>query len=236
MNAREALIHDLRAPLQLIAGCAEMLEMELGENARAGEYVRLLSESAAEMRAMLESALENGRAEAQSSAESVELVRRTREICARYRLNAARRGVRLTFSASAAAVPMRLDTGKYARILANLLSNALKYTPPGGHIAISLAAEEACVRVAVADDGCGIEPEALAALRARLAGEGEEPGKTLGHTRLGLINVHRRIQALYGEDCGVQIESTPGEGTGVTVRIRLLDKTKNYWTKQMHAR
>ena len=80
MNAREALIHDLRAPLQLIAGCAEMLEMELGENARAGEYVRLLSESAAEMRAMLESALENGRAEARSSAESVELVRRTREM------------------------------------------------------------------------------------------------------------------------------------------------------------
>lgn len=208
MNAREALIHDLRAPLQLIAGCAEMLEMELGENARAGEYVRLLSESAAEMRAMLESALENGRAEARSCAESVELVRRTREICARYRLNAARRGVRLTFSASDAAVPMRLDTGKYARILANLLSNALKYTPSGGHIAISLAAEEACVRVAVADDGCGIEPERLARIFL--------PGETDSGYGLGLAIARDYAKRLRG---ALEAASIPGKGSVFTLTL-----------------
>ena len=156
----------------------------------------------------LADALENGRAEARSCAESVELVRRTREICARYRLNAARRGVRLTFSASDAAVPMRLDTGKYARILANLLSNALKYTPSGGHIAISLAAEEACVRVAVADDGCGIEPERLARIFL--------PGETDSGYGLGLAIARDYAKRLRG---ALEAASIPGKGSVFTLTL-----------------
>lgn len=210
MNASEALIHDLRAPLQLIAGYAEMLEMEFAGNARAGEYVRLLAESAAEMRAMLENALESDRTEARACAESVDLVRHTREICARYRLSAARRGVRLTLSTNTAALPMQLEPEKYARILANLLSNALKYTPSGGRVAISLIAEESSVRVAVADDGCGIEPERLAHIF--------NPGETDCGYGLGLAIARDYAKRMCG---ALEAVSVPGKGSAFTLTLPL---------------
>ncbi|MGI6653688.1 MAG: sensor histidine kinase [Christensenellales bacterium] len=109
-------------------------------------------------------------------------------------------------------------------LMENCCEHGLKnQLPPNISIIGRVEGEFGVLRVR--DDGCGIKPEALAMLRARLARDDVEPERTLGYTRLGLINVHRRVRALYGEDCGLSIESAPGEGTIVTVRARLLDKT-----------
>lgn len=69
--------------------------------------------------------------------------------------------------------------------------------------------------VVVCDDGPGIPPDRLAQLQSWLA----EANPMERDAHIGLINVHRRIQHVFGEAYGLQVES--GEGKGVTVRIRL---------------
>ena len=163
MNTKNAeLMHDLRMPLQLMVSCAQLLELEVGENDRAQEYIHLLMKNALEMQRMLSGALEQQRPEA-GPARFVrsDLVARTWETFHRCRLYADRRNVRIDFFANTNRLEMALDEEKYDRILLNLLSNALKFTPEGGYVRITVRALNDIAEVEVADNGCGIEPDRL---------------------------------------------------------------------------
>ena len=70
----------------------------------------------------------------------VDLISRTWEICARCQLYAGRKDIRLGFHANADRLELALDEEKYTRILMNLLSNALKFTPEGGRVRVQVRA------------------------------------------------------------------------------------------------
>src|SRR5262249_44444751 len=53
------------------------------------------------------------------------------------------------------------DSGRLAQVVTNLLNNAAKYTPPGGHVTVSAGARDDCIALEVADDGVGIAPDLL---------------------------------------------------------------------------
>lgn len=73
------------------------------------------------------------------------------------------------------------------------------------------------VRIVVKDNGAGIEPRRLAELRGML---GTSSGVQQGEERsIGLVNVHERLQASYGEQYGLEVNSKAGEGTEVTLRL-----------------
>ena len=87
------LVHDLRIPLQLISGCAQLLEQELGQNARARGYVETLLGSVGQMQRMLSGAMERRRPEAGAVRWTrSDVVSRTWEVFSRCRLYAAPRG------------------------------------------------------------------------------------------------------------------------------------------------
>jgi two-component system sensor histidine kinase YesM len=81
-----------------------------------------------------------------------------------------------------------------------------------GHIVLSaaLAGHELCI--AVADDGEGMERDKLELVRGSLAAEGEDGDS-------GMRNVHRRIRIFYGEPWGLTVDSAPGRGTRVEIRL-----------------
>ena len=156
------LVHDLRLSLQTITSCAQLLETEVEQNERARDYVRMLLGSAAEMSRMLTAELERRRPEAGAVRWTrSDLVSRTWEIFTRYRLYAERKGIALSFHANIDRLPLALDEEKYGRILSNLMSNALRYTPAGGHVRLQVRALGDAAEVDVRDDGCGIAPERL---------------------------------------------------------------------------
>ena len=72
-----------------------------------------------------------------------------------------------------------------------------------------------CKYVQVDDDGVGIAAENLSRI---LDDFPEKKGDGLG---IGLVNIHRRIQRFYGESCGLQVKSSQGKGTRVTMRLPL---------------
>ena len=156
------LLHDLRMPLQVMVSCAQLLEDEVGENQRARGYVELLLGSAAEMQKMLSGAMETQRCDTRElRLVRSNLVVKTWEICARCRLYAERKGVLLSFHANTDQLEMALDEEKYARILLNLLSNAIRFTAEGGEIRVAVTAMGDRVEVSVTDEGSGIAPERL---------------------------------------------------------------------------
>ncbi len=97
----------------------------------------------------------------------------------------------------------------------NLMSNALKFTEPGGTVRVSLSAEDHVAVVRVADTGCGMTPEVGRHIFEKFY-QGDTSHATEGNG-LGLALVKRVVDILQGE---IGVESLPGRGTTFTVKIR----------------
>jgi len=102
----------------------------------------------------------------------------------------------------------------YERILFNLISNAVKFTPEGGTVAISVVVEGETLRLSVRDSGVGISADDQDRLFRRFAQlEGASTRRFEG-TGLGLALVKEFTELLGGS---VGVESTPGKGSTFTV-------------------
>ena len=112
------------------------------------------------------------------------------------------------------------DTPIPRMVLQPLLENAINHgyskTDRGGSVRLTARrGGDGTVLIRVRDDGCGISPQALEALRAQIGDleHQEEDGS------IGLRNVHRRLRRTYGEGFGLELESVEGAYTEVTLRI-----------------
>ncbi len=125
-------------------------------------------------------------------------------------LERARFGGRLTVNLRVA--PGALSVTVPALVLQPIVENAVRHglEPAGcGQLSITIAERHGEASVCVEDDGVGAEP---AVLRNMLAGAGDHDG-------VGLHNVDERLRALFGDGHGLQIDTYPGRGTKVTMRI-----------------
>ena len=107
-----------------------------------------------------------------------------------------------------------VDAQRLEQILSNLVSNAVRYTPPGGLVAVEVVAEPEHVRLQVRDTGGGIAPDELQRVFERFY-----RGRTddvRGGTGLGLALVKQLTEAMGGS---VEVGSTPGEGSCFSVRF-----------------
>jgi CheY-like chemotaxis protein len=110
------------------------------------------------------------------------------------------------------------DETRLLQIVVNIVDNAIKYTPPGGHIAMRLGREEDSAVLTVQDDGPGIAPDLLPHV-FDLFTQGERPlDRAQGGLGLGL-NIARRLAELHGGS--IEAHSVPGRGARFTVRLPL---------------
>ena len=103
-------------------------------------------------------------------------------------------------------------------IVENSVSHGIKEKGGPGAITIQVRHRDNRLFIQVSDDGAGIPPDKLTALRARVATEGDEPLTS----SIGLYNIYHRIQLFYGTEYGMEIESEEGKGTCVTLTLPLL--------------
>lgn len=144
-----------------------------------------------------------------------DLVSLCREICSGAAYLARQQGQELTFSAPEPYHIVAFHEAGMERVLLNLLSNAMKFTPSGGQIRVELVPADDVVELTVRDTGCGIPQELLPTIfdRFRHVERADPVPYGLG---LGLPICHRIISAHEGE---IFITSSLGQGTLVTVRI-----------------
>ena len=123
-------------------------------------------------------------------------------------------------------------------IVENAIYHGIKERRGPGHISIEVTEEKGDLFLTVRDNGVGIPPDRLAAIRQKLSGIGKESG--VGETEsylpgstgsgYGILNVQARIRLTYGQDYGLHIDSEPGIGTTVIVRHPIVRDTYNTHT------
>lgn len=109
------------------------------------------------------------------------------------------------------------DHTRLAQIVANLLNNAAKYTPPGGTVSLTAAALDGMVEVKVTDTGVGIPPEMQSKIFEIFAQVEDHLGKAQGGLGIGLALV-KQLVTLHGGT--IEVESA-GEGMGSSFTLRL---------------
>jgi len=112
-------------------------------------------------------------------------------------------------------VRIRSDAELLSLVWNNLISNAVKFTPEGGTIGVSLKTEGNLVIVSVSDTGCGIRPEVGAHIFEKFY-QGDTSHATQGNG-LGLALVKRVVDILNGE---ISVQSIYGQGSTFTVKFR----------------
>ncbi len=212
--------HELRTPLNAIIGFSEVLAERLfGDvNDKQAEYLADIVASGRHLLALINdildlSKIEAGRMELDLS--DFALAAAVGNTLALVRERAQRRGIALASDVDPAIGTIRADERKVKQVLLNLLSNALKFTPEGGSIAVRAAAAGGMVAVAVSDTGVGIAPEDQAAVFEEFRQVGAAARKVEG-TGLGLA-ITRRFVELHGGT--IRVESEPGKGSTFTFTL-----------------
>jgi len=108
------------------------------------------------------------------------------------------------------------DASALDQVLDNLLSNALKFTPPGGHILLSVHPGIDKVECRIQDDGPGFTAEDRARMFRRYVRLSARPTGGEPSSGLGLSIVLKLVQAMRGE---LECESIPGRGATLIVRL-----------------
>jgi PAS domain S-box-containing protein len=215
--------HELRTPLNAIIGLSEMISSEVMgpvANARYADYVRDIHRAGRHLLDLVTDVLDTSRIEVGGyrlvlgPLQAKDVIGETHRIVAPL---AAERGVRLEHAIGADLPPLRGDRRAVKQILINVMSNAVKYTPPGGSIVVRAEADAAFVAIIVADTGTGIRPEDLQHVIEPFyrAGDVYTSGAA-GGAGLGLSIANGLVQA-HGGSLG--IASKVGEGTTVTLRF-----------------
>jgi signal transduction histidine kinase len=221
-GALGAVAHDLRSPLQAVLGFTEfLLDEDLDDHQR--ELVERIARSADQMTDLTEELLATlavgGGALDRAPVDLDALVD---DLVARYLLLGTGRDVAVRRSAEPdeeAARPRGRalvlgDRSRLERVLENLVSNAVKFSPDGGTVLIAVETTEDDVVVSVTDEGPGIAPEDQEAVFLpfhRTSGSASVPGIGLG------LSIVRQLVERHGGT--VHLASTPGQGATFTVRL-----------------
>jgi cell cycle sensor histidine kinase DivJ len=219
--------HELRTPLNAIIGFSEVLGGEgavsLGPD-QAREYAGIIGASGHHLLGVVNTLLDMSRIQSGNfdyAPETFDIAALVQTCCDLMRLKAEAAGITLATSVSGP-VEITADPGACRQILINLVSNAVKFTPRGGRVDLSLRRGADSLDLVVADTGIGIGADDLPKLGTPFfqAGNG---GYKRPHEGTGLgLSV---VQGLVGIHGGAMlIESAPQAGTAVTVTLPLASR------------
>jgi signal transduction histidine kinase len=199
---REALVHlmvhDLRSPLGSVLAALDMLAEALGPSAKDAELVQLARVSAQRQLALIDAILDVSRieqGEVPLARRRVALTELVTEVVRLSAPNAAVKGVELRAEAPQDVPEVSIDRDLIARVLENLVANAIRFSPAGGDVRVRVEPHgHAGVRVSVSDGGPGVSPDVLPRLFEKFAA-----GSHRGHgSGLGLAFCRLAVEAHGG--------------------------------------
>ena len=203
--------HDLRTPLTMIVGYAEMMRDVEGEN--TPENVQVIIDEATRLSGLVNDLLEISRIQGGVSKredEQFSLADLAEETVARYRRLKENSGFVFDFETNAAALTVLADRQKISQVICNLMNNAINYSAEDRRILVRVTEKDGWLRLAVVDHGIGIAPEDIEHVWHRYYRADKKHRRSVAGSGLGLSIVREVLelhQARYG------VISTLGEGS-----------------------
>ena len=211
--------HEFRTPLSVVLASADILERYFDrlEPDQRREHLKDIQESALGMARQMENVLAFGRLEAnrlQFNPSPTDLIAFCTNLIQQTQTATDRRApIHLSYPSTFPIVPV--DAALMGHALSNLLSNAVKYSSPGTRVDCHLEVDGPWIAVRVRDRGIGIPPQDIPHLFMPFQRGSNVAG--VAGTGMGLTIVKRCVELHQGE---IQIDSSEGQGTTVTVRWR----------------
>ena len=212
--------HELRSPLAAIRSCLSVAldDLPTGTDSHAVELISRAERRSRSLLDMVTDLLKFSRMREgvplTYDREPVNLAHLAESVIESFAERAREKDITLTRDIK----PVRLAGSEDAlqELLANLIGNAIKYTPSGGSVTVSTCPDGDSVVLVVSDSGIGIEPEALGGIFEEFSRT--ERGRTYDPTGTGMgLAIVKRVVDLHGGT--IHLESEPDKGSTVTVRL-----------------
>jgi signal transduction histidine kinase len=205
------MAHEIRNPLNSIAGFAQLLQMKVEEADQRRKYVDIIVHESFRIDALISDILDFAH-QKKTAISDIDFGALAGKVVSAKLDQAGRKGVRLETRIEPGLPSFRGDSVRLERVLLNLVNNALDATGSGGQVTLAAAPVNISgvpgIELTVADTGCGIAPENLENIfkpffTTKQAGTG-----------LGLAIIQKIVEEHEGV---VSVASTPGEGTAFTL-------------------
>ena len=209
--------HELKTPLAVMGNYATMLQRPGITGQERTEYAKAISESARRLGQLITNILKLNKLENQQifpQKQEYDLGEQLCECMLQFEDAWEKKALNIETDMEED-VRIRSDSELLSLVWNNLISNAVKFTPPGGTIGIRLKTEGDLVSVSVSDTGCGIKPEVGQHIFEKFY-QGDTSHATQGNG-LGLALVKRVVDILNGE---IGVQSVYGQGSTFTVKFR----------------
>lgn len=216
-------VHDMKNPLSVILGYAELLE-ELDVPDEQKELLALalegINSATGKMRQLVADMLDFARLDTgvDLALAPVPLGEFLTDCVGSFTLPAAQKGITLTLELPEDELFVTIDAKRMEYVIANLVSNAIKYTPSGGAVVVAAARNHDLALISVADTGLGIPPEDLPHIFDAFYRVGADSHRQIEGTGLGLAIVKRLVEQHGGT---IDVTSEVGKGTCFEVKLPL---------------
>jgi two-component system sensor histidine kinase ChvG len=215
--------HEFKNPLASIRTATDMAleDVQPGERRR---FLGMIQKDVARMERLLSEAREISRIDADLDEEertSVHLDELLSALVESFRLRNADSGISFDLALADAHVTVEASADRLTQVFENLIDNAISFSPPTGHVAISLQRTGRTAEVTVADEGPGIPEEHKGRVFRRFFSYRPDEEAVSGHTGLGLALVRAIVESYGGS---ISAEERSGGGTKMVVSLPLAER------------
>ena len=219
--------HDIRTPMNAIIGFSDLLEKHIDEREKVLDYTEKIKSSSSFLLSLINYVLEIARIESGKAVlkeEVGDLQLLTNTLSDVFEPSVRQKQLTCTYHTDLVHPYVICDKTKVREILLNIISNAIKYTPEGGHIAVSIS-ETPCEQAGtgrytfrVQDDGIGMSEDYLPHIFEEFSREHTSTESKVVGTGLGLPIVKALVDRMHGT---IDVQSKIGCGTTMTVTLPL---------------
>jgi signal transduction histidine kinase len=212
------LAHDMRSPLNAVMGLSQLLELEGNLNGDQQLYIQKIHETVNRANQMIRELLDADHLEQQATVAftPTDLPLLVQDLLAEQRGAAQAKHIRLFWSSDLKQWQLHTAPDLLKRVVENLLTNAIKFSPNEKNIYISLTETPKEVSISVRDEGPGLTAEDHKRLFRKFQKLSARPTGGEASTGLGLAIVKTLTEKLHGQ---VQVQSKPGEGAEFVVTL-----------------
>lgn len=209
--------HEIKTPLSLIQGYADLLQTPGLSNEKRNEYIQLISQAIHKLNDLVENILRLNKVENKSIIHKEKFFLDEQLRCAIISFEEKIEEKNISLEADLDEVVIKSDRASLELVWNNILSNAIKFTPFGGTVSVKLKEKNEYIVATISDNGCGMDEETQKRIFEKFY-QGDSSHSSEGNG-LGLALVKKIVDLLDGS---VRVRSKPGKGTEFEVVLKAI--------------